>query len=75
MRQVNVTQALALRMLKRGAVIGNGPNGAWITERDGTVHPLHFASLCALGKRKLLRRVEPPGKFYAVTHWALRDQL
>jgi hypothetical protein len=64
------TQALAL--LKRGATIGVGPQGAWITERDGTSSTLNLNSFYALRRGKHLRRVEPPGRFYAITHWTFR---
>jgi hypothetical protein len=62
----------AIELLKKGATIGIGPNGAWISTRDGTVSNLNINSFRSLRRAKLLRRVEPPGQFYAVTHWTYR---
>lgn len=62
----------AISWLKRGATIGNGPQGAWITLRDGTVSNLHASSLRALARMKILRRVEPRDRFYAVTHYTYK---
>jgi hypothetical protein len=73
-RQVSVKSAQALEMLKRGATIGNGPQGAWIQDRDGTSYRLHFSSFWSLGRRGLLRRVEPRGEFRAVLHYTYRPK-
>lgn len=71
---MSLTTRAALPFLRSGAVIGNGPQGAWLTERGGTTHNLHANTFWSLRRRGLLRRVEPPGRFYAVCHYTLRDQ-